>query len=92
MVKRSVFPVYWSMTGFTFLPIFSVMFIVLIMAGIATLRRGLHVCNGAGIQVALGAGNICMTTFKFEGIGIMVKIVKAIHPIMTGNAVGTERE
>ena len=72
--------------------ILPVMRVVLIMAGVAILRRGLKVCESAGIKMTLGAADILVPAFEFENSGIVVEVTETIHAIMTCQAIGAERE
>ena len=62
------------------------------MAGVAILRRGLKVCESAGIKMTLGAADILVPAFEFENSGIVVEVTETIHTIMTCQTIGAERE
>ena len=59
MVKGGILPIRWGMTGFTLSSIAPVMFIILLVAGIAILRRTFE----RVIYMALFAGDFGMFAF-----------------------------
>ena len=90
MVEGRIFPIGWDVTRLALCSILTVMFIVLSMAGITILRQRLHVCNGACIQMTLGTSYVGMSAFELEGIGIVIEVIKTIHSVVTGKAIGAE--
>ena len=92
MVEVRIFPCRWIMAVLALSTILPVMRVVLIMAGVTILRRGLKVCESAGIKMTLGAADILVPAFEFENSGIVVEVTETIHAIMTCQAIGAERE
>ena len=92
VVEGRIFPIGWDVTRLALRSILPVMFVSLSMAGITILRERLHVCNGACIQMALGTCYVGMSAVEFKGIGIVIEVVKTIHPVVTGKAIAAKRE
>ena len=68
------FPAVRRMAGGAILSKLAVMEIIFLMAGIALLRRGLHVCDGAVIEMAVGAGCQSVLPNQIERDPVMVKV------------------
>jgi len=68
------FPAIGRMTGRAILSKLAVVEIILLMTGIALLRRGLHVGDGSVIEMTLGAGSQSVLPNQIERNPVMVKV------------------
>ena len=68
------FPTIGRMTGRTILSKLAVVEIILLMTGIALLRRGLHVGDGSVIEMTFGAGCQSVLPNQIERNPVMVKV------------------
>ena len=67
-------PAIGRMTGRTILSKLAVVEIILLMTGIALLRRGLHISDGAVIEMTFGAGCQSVLPNQIERNPVMVKV------------------
>ena len=68
------FPAIGRMTGRAILSKLAVVEIILLMTGIALLRRGLHVGDGSVIEMTFGAGSQSVLPNQIERNPVMVKV------------------
>ena len=74
VIHMGRFPAIGRMTGSTILSKLAVVEIILLMTGIALLRRGLHIGDGSVIEMTLGAGSQSMLPNQIERNPVMVKV------------------
>jgi len=67
------FPGIRNVTGRAVLSKLAVVEIILLMAGVTLLGRGLHIRNGAVVKMTFGAGCLSVFTSQIERDPVMVK-------------------
>ncbi len=78
-------PIFRSMTGFTLSSELSLMFIILIMAGVAILRCRLQIYNAASIEMAAGAGGFYVAANQLKLKGVVIEALTiSVNAIVTG--------
>lgn len=90
VVEIRIFPIGWVVAGFAVCAVFAVMDIVLSVAGVTILRRGLQAGYRDGVKMAFRTSGVNMPAFEFERVGIMVEVAETVYAVMTGHAIGTE--
>lgn len=88
MVEGGTLPTVWDMAACTVSAELAVVFVILFVAGITILRRGLQICEGARIEVALCTRHAGVSAVKFEDKNGVGKIAsKPVHTVVAGKTI-----
>lgn len=91
MVERGRGPGSGGVAGATIGAKAALVVVILGVAGVAVLRRGLEVCQTASVQVATAADGLGVLADQFESLLVVIEVASiGVNPIVTGQAVAAE--